>query len=87
MFLFGGAFVPLSHMPQWMATVARFLPITPGIAGLQQTLLAGSTLGDLTSNGIIFLLISDAIVYLGSGILIFSWCERMAKRLGTLGQY
>lgn len=86
-FIFGGVFVSLDHMPSWMATVARFFPITPGIAGLQQTLLAGGSLGTLTSNGTIFWLIGDALAYLGLGILIFGWCERMAKRLGTLGQY
>ncbi len=86
-FLFGGVFVPLSHMPQWLATVARFLPITPGIAGLQQTLLAGSPPGALASDGTIFWLIGNALAYLGLGIIIFRWCEHMAKRLGTLGHY
>jgi ABC-type polysaccharide/polyol phosphate export permease len=86
-FLFGGVFVSLNHMPYWMTTVARFLPITPGIVGLQQTLLVGNSLGLLTSNGTIFWLIGDGLVYLGLGIIIFRWCERQARRLGTLGQY
>ncbi|WP_165422988.1 ABC transporter permease [Ktedonosporobacter rubrisoli] len=50
-FLFGGVFVSPSHMPHWMATIARFLPITPGIAGLQQTLLGGVSLAMLFSDG------------------------------------
>lgn len=86
-FLFGGVFVPLDHMPHWMAIIARFLPITPGIAGLQQTLLAGSSLGVLASDGTIFWLVGNALAYLGLGIIIFRWCESMAKRLGTLGHY
>ena len=86
-FIFGGVFVSLDHMPQWMATVARFFPITPGISGLQQMLLAGNSLGALAGNGTLWWLIGDALAYLGLGIIVFSWCERMAKRLGTLGQY
>lgn len=86
-FLFGGVFVPLDHMPHWMAIIARFLPLTPGIAGLQQTLLAGSSLGVLASDGTIFWLVGNALAYLGLGIIIFRWCESMAKRLGTLGHY
>ncbi|MBO0779816.1 MAG: ABC transporter permease [Ktedonobacteraceae bacterium] len=86
-FLFGGVFVPLDHMPHWMAIMARFLPITSGIAGLQQALLAESSLGALASDGTIFWLIGNALAYLGLGIIVFRWCEHMAKRLGTLGQY
>jgi ABC-2 type transport system permease protein len=85
--LFGGVFVSLKHMPHWMATVARFLPITPGIEGLQKILLAGSSLRMLVGDGTFWWLIGDALAYLVLGIIIFRWCEHIAKRLGTLGQY
>ena len=29
----------------------------------------------------------SAAAYLVLGIIIFRWCERIAKRRGTLGQY
>lgn len=85
--IFGGVFVPLSRMPGWMAAIARFLPLTPGVEALRQTLLAGASLATLASDGTLLWLVGSAAIYLLLGIAIFRWCERVAKRQGTLGQY
>src|SRR6266568_7485168 len=49
--IFGGVLVPLDRMPGWMATIARFLPLTPGVDILRKTLLDGSSLGTLAGDG------------------------------------
>jgi len=85
--IFGGVLVPLDRMPGWMATIARFLPLTPGVDILRKTLLDGSSLGTLAGDGTLLWLVGNAAVYLVLGIVIFRWCERIAKRRGTLGQY
>jgi ABC-2 type transport system permease protein len=85
--IFGGVLVPLDRLPGWMATIARFLPLTPGVEGLRKTLLEGISLGRLSGDGTLLWLVGSAAAYLALGIVIFRWCERIAKRKGTLGQY
>ncbi len=85
--IFGGALVSLERMPGWMATIARFLPLTPGVDVLRKTLLEGVSLGTLAGDGTLLWLVGNAVAYLLLGIVIFRWCERIAKRRGTLGQY
>ena len=85
--IFGGVLVPLSHMPGWMAAIARFLPLTPGVDVLRKILLDGVTLRQLSGDGTLWWLLGSAAAYLALGIIIFRWCERIAKRKGTLGQY
>jgi ABC-2 type transport system permease protein len=75
--IFGGVFVSLDRMPAWMATIARFLPLTPGVEVLRKTLLDGVSLGTLLWLG------GNAAAYLLLGIVAFRWCERMAKRRHT----
>jgi ABC-2 type transport system permease protein len=85
--IFGGVLVPLDHLPGWMATIARFLPLTPGVEVLRKTLLDQVSLGRLSNDGTLLWLVGSAAAYLALGIVIFRWCERIAKRKGTLGQY
>ena len=85
--IFGGVLVPLERMPGWMAAIARFLPLTPGVDVLRKTLLDGVSLQTLANDGTLLWLVGSAAAYLALGIVIFRWCERIAKRRGTLGQY
>jgi ABC-2 type transport system permease protein len=85
--IFGGVFVSLERMPGWMATIARLLPLTPGIEVLRKILLEGVSLRALAADGTLLWLVGNAAAYLFLGIVIFRWCERIAKRKGTLGQY
>ena len=70
-----------------MATIARFLPLTPGVDVLHKLLLDQVSLGTLAGDGTLLLLVSNAAAYLLMGIMIFRWCESFARRRGTLGQY
>ena len=85
--IFGGVFVSLERMPGWMATIARFLPLTPGVDVLRKILLDQVELQTLAADGTLWWLVGNAMAYLVVGIVIFRLCERIAKRHGTLGQY
>jgi ABC-2 type transport system permease protein len=85
--VFGGVLVSLERMPDWMAAIARFLPLTPGVDVLRKTLLDGVSFQTLANDGTLLWLVGSAAAYLALGIVIFRWCERLAKRKGTLGQY
>src|SRR5258708_25256284 len=85
--IFGGVLISMERMPGWMATIARFLPLTPGVDVLRKILLEGASLGTLAGDGTLLWLVGNAMAYLLLGIVVFRWCERIAKRRGTLGQY
>lgn len=87
-FIAGGTFVPLTNMPDWVASLSRLLiPIAPGIEAMREILLKGRSLTNLQDGwGINWLLIQPALL-LAIGALLFAWLERVAKRRGTLGRY
>jgi ABC-type polysaccharide/polyol phosphate export permease len=85
--IFGGVFISLDRLPGWMADIARVLPLTPGVETLRKTLLDGVPLATLAKDGTLLWLIGNAAAYLVLGIAVFRWCELLAKREGTLGQY
>lgn len=85
--IFSGIFISLDHLPNWIATIARFLPLALGVETLRKTLFAGGSLGSLAADGTLWWMTGNAAAYLVLGVLIFRECERLAKRRGTLGQY
>jgi len=82
-----GALLPIDHFPSWLATIAHTLPITQGIIVLRNVELNNQSLMAAWMNGSIPWLALHSAVYLSIGWLVFKWCERIAKRRGTLGQY
>lgn len=82
-----GSLLPLSKFPDWLAGIARTLPITQGIDVLRNVELNGQSLSDTWRNGSLIWLILNSALYLVSGWLIFKWCEHTAKRQGSLSHY
>jgi ABC-2 type transport system permease protein len=85
--IFGGVFLSLDRLPTWMAAIARFLPLTPGVEALHKLLFAGASFGSLATDGTLWWLLGNTTAYLVLGVIIFRGCEREASRRGTLGQY
>ena len=79
--LLGFLVVPVSRLP-W----ARFLPMTEGNALLREVMAHGKSLLQLPAADLLILAVTG-VVYLGLGLLAFSWAERVARRKGLLGQY
>lgn len=82
-----GSLLPIGNFPGWLAAIARTLPITQGIDVLRQIILQGQSLSSTWANGSLAWLLVNSTVYLLIGWLVFKWCERMAKKQGTLSQY
>jgi len=82
-----GSLLPVEHFPNWLAFIAKTLPITQGIIVLREVLLRGDSLASTWQNGSLFWLVVHSALYLTIGLLVFKWCEKIAKRQGTLGQY
>ncbi|HLH61208.1 MAG TPA: ABC transporter permease [Ktedonobacteraceae bacterium] len=82
-----GSLLPVSHFPNWLADIAKTLPITQGIIVLRNIELNGQSLATTWANGSLLWLIVHSAIYLSAGWIIFKWCERIAKRQGSLSQY
>ncbi|HVB62927.1 MAG TPA: ABC transporter permease [Ktedonobacteraceae bacterium] len=82
-----GSLLPITHFPTWLATIARTLPITQGIDVLRNVVLTNQSLPQAWANGSLGLLVLNSAIYLVTGWLIFKWCERTAKKQGSLSHY
>ena len=82
-----GTLLPVDHFPGWMAAIANTLPTTRGIAALRAAVIDHQPLSRLWDDGTLPGLALHSAVYLFAGWLTFTWCERYARRHGTLGHY
>lgn len=82
-----GAFLPVDRFPDWLAAIAQTLPTTQGIIVLRKVVLDGHSLLHVWLDGSLVWLLVHSSIYLVVGWLIFSVCERQAKKQGVLGQY
>lgn len=81
-----GALAPL---PEGSAlyTVARFLPLTAGIALLRDVLVAGQPLRAVVQKPELLWLLGAALFYGALGVLALAWGQREARRQGSLAHY
>ncbi len=82
-----GSLLPVERMPEGLATFARLLPTTEGIIVLRRMMIDGASVSQVWSDGGLEPLIIHSLVLVGVGLAAFGWCERLARRKGTLGQY
>lgn len=82
-----GSFFPVDRFPPGLATFAKTLPTTQGIIVLRQVLVDRLALAEVWSDGTLILLVAHSAVFLVGGWTIFKWCENIARRQGSLGQY
>ena len=82
-----GSFLPVDRYPEWLESFAKLLPTTQGIIVLREVVLDGRSLAAVWADGSLGNLVLHSGVVLLVGWLVFKYCERVAKRRGTLGQY
>lgn len=82
-----GVFLPVERFPAWLGAIARIFPITQGNIVLRDVMLKQQSLASAWNDGSLILLTVHTILYVCVGLLIFKWCEHIAKQAGSLGQY
>jgi ABC-2 type transport system permease protein len=82
-----GTMLPVEAMPAWLAAIARALPSTQGIIVLRRILLDGRSLASTWQDRSLVWLLVNSVIYFAVGWIVFTTCERVAKRQGSLGQY
>ena len=82
-----GAFLPVDRLPPWLASFARSLPTTQGIAVMREVVFGRRSLADVWGDGSLIWLTLHSVLYCVLGWLVYARCEAIAKRQGSLGQY
>jgi ABC-2 type transport system permease protein len=84
--IFSASAVSLLHVPDWMAAVGRYFPVTNAIASLYGVMLGHRGITTWGSGGLVWVLVTT-VAYLGTGIAAFRILERAAKVRGSLARY
>lgn len=84
-FLLGGVAYPVEVLPGWLQKISQLLPITHGLRGIRDVLLAGQTFSDVVPQILILL------VFVAIGVPVSLWVFRksynFARREGSLVHY
>jgi ABC-2 type transport system permease protein len=83
--LLGGVYFPTSVLPTAIAPIAEWLPLTPGLRALRQTLLLGYPLSSVAGDLVRLMALTLACVV--AGALALRWSFAYARRAGSLSQY
>jgi ABC-2 type transport system permease protein len=82
MLLVSGVYYPLSVLPAPLQAAGAFSPLTYSLAGIRRSLLDGAGVREqLPTVGI---LLTMGLVLIPASIVVFTWAEKRAKRLGLL---
>jgi ABC-2 type transport system permease protein len=83
--IFCGITFPISLLPDWMQSIARWLPQTYLIHGMRAAAFSNAGLRELAPD--LIPLLSFGTFWLVVGYFTFLWMERRARRTGAIGQY
>jgi len=83
--LVGGAFYPITIMPEWLQYISHVLPITYSLRAVRHALLQGYSFAALAPDIIVLLVFS--IILMPLGIYVFKLALNKAKKDGSLVKY
>jgi len=83
--LLGGVYFPITVMPAFLQFLAKFLPITYAIRGIELAVYKGYTLSQLRNEWGFLLLLSAILV--PASFASFNFALKKARIRGTLAQY
>ena len=83
--IFCGITFPISLLPGWMQSIAKWLPQTYLIHGMRAAAFSNAGISELAPDLIPLLLFG--VCWLLIGYSTFVWMERRARRTGAIGQY
>ncbi|HSB00835.1 MAG TPA: ABC transporter permease [Anaerolineales bacterium] len=83
--IFCGITFPISLLPGWMQSIAKWLPQTYLIHGMRAAAFSNAGLTELLPD--LIPLLSFGVFWLVVGYFAFLWMERRARRTGAIGQY
>jgi ABC-2 type transport system permease protein len=81
----GGAYFPVSLMPQWLQYISMLVPISHSLEALRLAMLKGYSISMLAPQ--LLVLLGLVAVLLPFSLYFFSWSVEKGKREGSLMQY
>ena len=82
-----GAILPVDRLPPAVGAFAKTLPSTQGIVVLRQVVFERLSLPEVWISGALPWLAVHSALYFVLGWIFYAYCESIAKRQGSLGQY
>ena len=82
MLLVSGVYYPLSVLPLPLQVAGMVSPLTYALAGMRRSLLDGAGVGEQLPT--VAILLAMGAVLIPIGVMVFTWAEGRAKRLGLL---
>lgn len=83
--ILGGVYFPTTVLPPLVAPIAEWLPLTPGLRALRQSLLLGYPMSSIT--GDLARLAGLTALCVIAGAVALRWSFAYARRAGSLSQY
>jgi ABC-2 type transport system permease protein len=85
--LLGGVYIPMnsSRIPEFARRLSEFVPLTPGLRALRETLLQGTPVANVMPD--ILMLVGFVLLLNALSLWVFAEALRYARRSGTLAQY
>ena len=87
MLFLNGTLLSVDQFPEAIEFFAKLVPSTQGIIVLRQVMLEELSLADVWKDGSFVILSIHSLIFLGIGMLVYRWCERVSKHRGNIGQY
>jgi ABC-2 type transport system permease protein len=81
----GGILYPVAVLPEWLQTLARFVPVTYSLEGMRAALLGGAGMAELWPS--LRALLLFGAVLLPVSLAVFAWAVRRTKVIGTLTHF
>jgi ABC-2 type transport system permease protein len=85
MMILCGITFPITVMPGWMQTIAKFIPFTYGIQAARQIMINGESLFDSRYNILMCLGLGAVLIILGR--IVFKYVESRVKISGSLERF
>lgn len=83
--LLGGVYFPTSILPDWMKSIAEWVPMMHALTALRKSLLSGAQFADIQEH-IVFLAVFTVVIW-PVGVLAFKWALKRSQADGSLGHY
>jgi ABC-2 type transport system permease protein len=83
--IFTGTSYPLAVLPDWMQSVAAWLPLTYAIRAIRDVAIHDASLLEIWPD--LQILVGSGLAVLVAGYFLFEFTERRARRTGSLGRY
>jgi ABC-2 type transport system permease protein len=83
--LLGGVYFPTQILPDWMKSIAEWVPMMHALTALRMSLLSNAQFADIKHH--LLFLAAFTVVIWPVGVLTFKWALKRSQADGSLGHY